>query len=488
MKNAILALTLALLVAGCAPSARTVRDHAAPFVRLTSTSPYPAFKAAIDTLLPDTLFPPANVALKIVSLEDDAVLYELNPHMQFNPASNEKLFTSAAALTLLGESFPLTTVLGADTSTATLYLKGCGDPLLSTADLDSLARAIGPLLPPKTSWKLVYDESFFDANYWGEGWGWDDEPSYYQPFLTPLILNNNTVTVRAQAGAAPGDSVRVTVDPPTSFVTVVNSGRTVADTAVNPLRISRKPRDTSNSILISGDMVPGNKGAREVLTVWDPGRYTATVFAELLRSRNVTVSTIVADTIPPYATEVMRYSHRLDSAVTFLNKESDNLTAETLLKLLARENRGVQGSAGVGVSVLYTYLSSIGIDTMKIAIVDGSGLSRMNLTSASAITRVLTTMYYDRRHANTFLSSLPIAGVDGTLANRMKGTPAAGNLRAKTGTLSGVTALSGYVMTADGKPLAFSMMMQNFSTSSRDYRLAQDRIGAFLAGLKLKDL
>jgi D-alanyl-D-alanine carboxypeptidase/D-alanyl-D-alanine-endopeptidase (penicillin-binding protein 4) len=125
---------------------------------------------------------------------------------------------------------------------------------------------------------------------------------------------------------------------------------------------------------------------------------------------------------------------------------------------------------------------------MKIAIVDGSGLSRMNLTSASAITRVLTTMYYDRRHANTFLSSLPIAGVDGTLANRMKGTPAAGNLRAKTGTLSGVTALSGYVMTADGKPLAFSMMMQNFSTSSRDYRLAQDRIGAFLAGLKLKDL
>jgi serine-type D-Ala-D-Ala carboxypeptidase/endopeptidase (penicillin-binding protein 4) len=115
--------------------------------------------------------------------------------------------------------------------------------------------------------------------------------------------------------------------------------------------------------------------------------------------------------------------------------------------------------------------------------VDGSGLSRYNLTSPSIIIRLLEIMYHDSLHFSTFYNSLPIAGIDGTIADRMNGTPAQGNLRAKTGTLSAVSALSGYVHTADGEPLAFSVMMQNYPNSARPYQHIQDEIGILLSTL-----
>jgi D-alanyl-D-alanine carboxypeptidase/D-alanyl-D-alanine-endopeptidase (penicillin-binding protein 4) len=201
----------------------------------------------------------------------------------------------------------------------------------------------------------------------------------------------------------------------------------------------------------------------------------------------VPIGEIRLDTIPGTAVEVARIAHDIDTVVTFMNKESDNLTAETLLKTLAAVRRGTPGSATAGVSVLHEFLSANGIDTTKVIIVDGSGLSRYDLTSAEAVTKLLVAMYGNREHFETFYHSLPIAGVDGTLARRMRGTPAEGNLHAKTGTLSGVSALSGYVRTAEGELLAFSVLTQNYPSNSRGYRLVQDRIGVILSSIRRSD-
>jgi serine-type D-Ala-D-Ala carboxypeptidase/endopeptidase (penicillin-binding protein 4) len=171
-----------------------------------------------------------------------------------------------------------------------------------------------------------------------------------------------------------------------------------------------------------------------------------------------------------------------------MNKVSDNLSAEALLKGSAALRWGERGSAPRGIDILKEILTRAGIDTLSMRAVDGSGLSRYNLTTASALTALLIEMHRDSIRFAIFLKSLPIAGVDGTIERRMRGTPAEGNLRAKTGTINGVTALSGYVRTADGELLAFSMLMQNFLSGPGPYRAVQDRIGVLLAGLKLSEI
>jgi D-alanyl-D-alanine carboxypeptidase/D-alanyl-D-alanine-endopeptidase (penicillin-binding protein 4) len=444
-------------------------------------SPYPAIKYKLDSILPDTLFPPSNVGIKIVSLTKNETLYELNPDALFNPASNQKLFTGATALATLGEGFLLSTIVGVDTASRTIFVKGCGDPLLATSDIDSLARIVAPLLPPRESWTLVCDVSYFDDLYWGAGWTWDEEPAAYGMFISPLILNNNTIEVKVWPGTKAGDRAVVTTSPSTDYVTIQNGGSTVADTVVHPIEISRKWLERSNIITVGGEIKLNSSNADASLSVWDPSRYAITVLAERLKELGVRITNVSIDTSSASRTEIARYSHRLDSAVTFMNKVSDNLSAEALLKTVASEKRGTPGSAAAGITVLKEFLGSIAVDTNRIAIADGSGLSRYNLTSASTVVRLLQAVYNDGRHFDALLHSLPIAGVDGTISGRMKGTAAEGNLRAKTGTLSAVTALSGFVRTKDGEMLAFSILMQNFASSSRAYRQVQDGIGVFLS-------
>jgi serine-type D-Ala-D-Ala carboxypeptidase/endopeptidase (penicillin-binding protein 4) len=218
--------------------------------------------------------------------------------------------------------------------------------------------------------------------------------------------------------------------------------------------------------------------------VWKPEIYYVTVLGEALGRRGIPVTGVTVERTPAGGTEVLRYTHRLDSALTFVEKVSDNLGAETFLKILGAELVGTPGSAENGIHVVHRYVSGIGIDTSRISVADGSGLSRYNLTCPDAVIRLLTAIQRDSTLFPSFYHTLPIAGVDGTIGRRMRGTRAEANLRAKTGTLSAVTALSGYVTTADGEMLAFSIMMQNFAQSTRAYRAVQDRIGAYLAGMR----
>ena len=488
MKLRSIVFLASIMLAGCAaPTQLPLRELHRPPLAALSRSPYPNLKLGLDSLLADSLFPPSNAGIKIVSLTRHETLYELNQDMLFNPASNNKLFTAAAALTYLGESFPLKTLVLADTSEHLLSVRGCGDPMLTTADLDSLAGLIRQKIRPEKIWRLRGDISYFDDIYWGAGWRWDQEPSSYGMFVSPIILNNNTVNVRVLPGLKPGDPPLVSLNPPTDYLSVENGAITVADTVRKPLDVSRRWRERSNVVTVQGEVLLTNHGSRTSLSVWKPELYAMTVLAEKLKEKGLRISSIETDTIRAAGMEIASYSHRLDSTVTFMNKASDNLTAEVLLKILAAEKNGNPGSAAAGTSAVSAYLNGIGIDTTKIAQADGSGLSRYNLTSPSVIIRLLQAMERDSLHFPAFYSSLPIAGVDGTIAKRMRGTRAEGNLRAKTGSLSAVSALSGYVRTVDGELLAFSVLMQNFPGSVRGYSATQDRIGILLSEIRRRD-
>ncbi len=219
-----------------------------------SASAYPAIKAKIDSLLPDSLFPPGHVGIKIVSLKTNEVLYDLNAQSLFNPASNQKLYTSATALARLGESFQLSTVVSIDSASNTIYIKGFGDAVFSTENLDSLARHVQSRLPIGRTWRVVGDVTYFDNEYWGYGWSWDDEPEYYQMFLTPLILNGNTIRLYAKPGTRVGDSLVTYTEPPTNFVAIENRGRTVADSVETPLKLWRRWRERSNVLTVERDI------------------------------------------------------------------------------------------------------------------------------------------------------------------------------------------------------------------------------------------
>ncbi len=473
----------AFFFAGCTSSGRVESAGTfSPTISLLSVSPDPEFKRGIDTLLADSLFPPSNIGIKIVSTETDRLLYALNPDMLFNPASNEKLVTTATALTTLGPSFPLTTSVYADTTGGTILIKGRGDPLLSHNDLDSLAGLAAPLLPRGKSWHLGVNARYFDDLEWGAGWAWDEEPAAYGMFISPLIVDNNAIEVRVRPAPRAGIPPEVLCTPTTDYVTVENTAITVADTPLTaPLVISRKWRERSNTITIEGQILLGGRSASEYLSVWKPELYAGRVFADRLGARGVPVDRVNADTTEPAGPPLAEYVHLLDTAVTFMNKVSDNLSAEALLKVVAAQTYHVPGSADLGAHAARELLSRWGCDTTRIAIADGSGLSRYNLTSASTVVLLLQRMARDTANFRTFYHSLPVAGVDGTIGRRMKGTPAEGNLRAKTGSLSGVSALSGYVRSAKGDMITFSILTQNFPDNARAYRLVQDRIGEFLA-------
>ncbi len=463
-----------------------------------STSRYPNIKAKIDSLIPDSLFPPAHIGIKVVSLKTKEVLYDLNSMSLFNPASNQKLFTSAAALFRLGEKFPLKTVVSIDPTTNTIFIKGYGDALLSTSDLDSLAKMTFRALPKRRTWRVVGDVSYWDNEYWGYGWNWNDEPGDYQMFLTPLIVNGNCIKLFAKPGRAAGDTLIARTEPETKYVTIENNGATVKDSVVNKLKLSRKWRERLNVLTVEGEIKLGDKEEKSNISLWQPERYTTQVFAERLAKAGAIVYETAIDTLSARAVEVARVAHPLDSAVTYLNKESDNLTGESLLKILAAEKKSnprlngwqagsaAPGCAEAGAAIVKEFLSENGIDSTRIRIVDGSGLSRMNLTSPAVIVRLLETVH-NSPHFSAFYSSLPVASIDGTLARRMSRSSASSNLRAKTGTLSSVTSLSGYVQTLDGEWLAFSMMMMNYVYEARVYRKVQDSIGIFLSRLQREE-
>ena len=338
---------------------------------------------------------------------------------------------------------------------------------------------------------LIFDDFYFDSLYWGAGWMWDDASAWEFAPIHALSVNDNCVRVTVEPGATVGDSLLVSMTPETGYLTLENKGITVDSTDtlnIDRYRVERDWINHRNVILIQGGLPVAGESEEYDIDVLDGARYTATVFAELLVDNGIDFNgKIHRQRVPQNAKMIARFpSEPLSLVVHNINKISDNLSAEMLLKTIGAETKGVPGSAEKGISVIYSYLQSVGVDSLSYYLADGSGVSRYNVITPDLMIELLKDMDRDYAVQAEFAASLPIAGADGTLENRMKNGPAAMNLRAKTGTLRGVSTLSGYTTTADGEKLAFSIMIEHFVTRASNIRKIQDRIGELMSGFTRK--
>jgi len=451
-----------------------------------------SLQQAIDAVLADARLNGAQVGVLVRSASDGSTLYSHNPTSLLVPASNDKLYTSTAAEKVLGTDYRFTTTVAASGQQAAgivngnLYLKGTGDPTMQADDYDTLAAAVAAKGVKLVTGQLVADDSFFDHRQLGYNWGWDSNPFYYQPEISALTVaadakfNIGALTVETTPGAAVGQPAQIKTLPATSYVTIDNQTTTGAAGTANTISVERKLG--VNTIVVTGSIPLQGSTEDDISTVTDPTGYAASLFRDALARHGVTVlGQTSRSTTPANATTITtRQSMPLSQLFTPFLKLSNNGIADTLLKTMGAKANG-QGTFDNGVATELPVLGSeMGVDTSRTELVDGSGLSNVNLTTPEQTTNLLLAARSKPWFQNWY-NALPIAGqsdplVGGTLRSRMVGTAAAGNVHAKTGSLDNVSALSGYVTDADGQPLVFSIMetdyIENFSPKPLEDKIA----------------
>jgi serine-type D-Ala-D-Ala carboxypeptidase/endopeptidase (penicillin-binding protein 4) len=452
-----------------------------------------ALAADVDSALADPAFARASWGVVIQSLDDGQVLYRRNAERLFLPASNLKLLTGSAALARLGADFHYrTTVLArgarrADTLLGDIIVIGRGDPTLAV-DAATGADPLAPLRPWADSLqargirvvtgRVIGDASLFTDPPLGPGWAWDDLAADYAAPVGALQVDQDVAWIEATAGTAPGQPVRAVLLPSHAPLRLFTAAITApADSNIRQLVWNRAP--FSDSVTLSGRLSAGRPAARLPVSVPDPTRYFVAALVEVLVDAGVAVR---GDTVTPDSTVDTLFTWQsppLDSVLSLFFKPSQNQIGETLLRTLGAHLKGA-GSMDSGRAVVRELLTGFGVPPDAYVLADGSGLSRYNYVAPDAVARVLEAMYR-RPDFVPFFEALPVAGVDGTLAARLTGTKAAGNAHAKTGSLSSVRSLSGYVRTADGEMLLFVLLANGFTGPPRVVEAAQDRVVERLA-------
>lgn len=469
-------LLLLLSLCGCAYDGQVLRQTLSPSLKLTND---------LDGMIARELLPYSETSIKVVSLKTGSTLYEKNPYLLMTPASVQKLFTAAAVLSYMGPDHRIETSIAVNAENDILHVSGCGDPLLKTTDLTAMANELSVKLTPGRNYNLAGSPACFDEKYWGSGWMWDDEPAPEAAFISPLSVNGNSIKVIASPGQTPSSALDVSTDPPTRYVFLENSAKTAMPGGSCSVSITRPAGDRRNHIRIEGSLAPECPPVWKRLTVWRPEMYTLTLLAEQLQKAGMETASLFLKAAPPDATPLVAIRRPVIEIISLMLKNSDNLSAEHMLRYLSHVKTGRKGTAAEGSELVKEYLRKNGILTDQLIIADGSGVSRYNLVNADTLTQLLVAVHNDQATLPFFAGSLPVAGIDGTLAGRMKGTPAEGKVRAKTGTMKGISALAGYTSTADGEPLAFAMIMQNFIGPAGRIRDLQDRIAVILSAFSV---
>ncbi len=474
-------------------------------------SPEAELEHDLGGIFNDPRFSNAIWGVSVQSMVTGEYLFHTNDTKSLLPASNFKLFTAAEALSLLGTDFRYTTdllttgrILSDGTLRGDLVIRGVGDPTFGselvmpdsslTTIFDAWADSLASIGVRRVSGAIVGDDSYFTPDYYPAGWNVEDLPYYYAMESSALVFNEDQVSVTVTPGVAVGSAIKYELNPSTDYVTVNNYGITKADsitekrhrqtdsviaTGTSSIDITREMG--GNEITVKGEIPLHGTATNQQLSVEDPTLYAATRLRETLIEHDIEVlgeARTERESTKPYpflkAHVLASYtSPPVSDIVREMDKQSDNLFAEQLFRTVAKEIGG-EGSWSMGAQVMKRYLSSIGIDTARISIADGSGLSRMDLVSADDIVKLLRAMHEKPKLFDAFYASLPIMGMDGTLSSRLKSTAAQGNVHAKTGFLTGDRSISGYLTTRDGELLAFSMIGNNFTVPVREANNVQD--------------
>ena len=447
--------------------------------------------------------------VKIVSLDSGKTLFEHNPQKLFSPASNSKLYTIALALDRLGAEGRIKTSLYAQSKPGSdgvlagdLIVYGRGDPTItSRLYSNDIFRALQPLASALTNagvkriqGDLIGDGTFLQGPPYGSGWAWDDAESYYGAELSSLTINDNTLQVSIKPGDHPGAPAKLALIPATDYLTLSNRIQTAEKGAHRSIEFYRPLNE--NIVYATGQIGLDDPGHTDDLTVHNPAGLFVTLFRQVLARNGITVQGKVRtlnwpDRAPPNASNRIEIASVESLPMRDLAREvmkpSQNLYTDLLLAYVGEKNRSPEAAAGLtsedlGIQELNRFLAEAGVHRGDVLFEEGSGLSRNNLTTPNATVALLQFM---SKHAaaEAFLEALPIAGVDGTLRNRMKNTPAAHNVKAKTGTLRWANSLSGHVTSAAGEHLVFSIMLNRYHDTdpNRSSRSELDAIAVLLA-------
>jgi serine-type D-Ala-D-Ala carboxypeptidase/endopeptidase (penicillin-binding protein 4) len=401
-------------------------------------------------------------------------------HKPFNPASNAKLLTAAAALARLQPSHRFQTALHGKQkggSTGSLVLRGSGDPSLTTADLWDLARELKQAGVKRVDGDLLVDQRFFDDQFTPPAF--DQQPNEWAPFRAPVsavAVNENTVTLTVRPGQGGGAAVS-TFDPP-GFVEIEGSVKTVDGAAAQNVVLTLKPAGTRLGAQLGGTIPESSRALSFTKRVDNPQLLAGYALRAVLAEMGITVSGEVkqgGDKVKMPAIAVHR-SAPLSTLLYELGKQSDNFYAEMVFKSLALEEKGRPAKAGGAAEVVTQYLTEIGAWEDGDVVKNGSGLFDANKVTALTFAKLLRAAYRDGAYGSEYVAQLSIGGADGTLRHRFREGKHRHVVRAKTGTLEGAATLSGYVLGPPGKePIAFSVLVNNVAGKVSNARGAIDK-------------
>ena len=461
-----------------------------PLAARAGQSDRDALKKAVEQLLSQPPLSNARVAMQVESLDDGQVIYSRNPDELLNPASNTKLVTAAAGLLRLGPEYRFNTDYLSDKPLingrlGTLYVKGRADPSVTTERLDTL---VGDLWHRgvRNVGDIVLDDSFFDREEFGAGWEQESSDKAWAAGVGALSLNHNAVAIYITSGDRTGARARVEVEPDAhDYFVVDNRVVTVRANGRRKLRPRTIPEGERTRILVEGRIPLRAEAVVLYRRVGDPAFYYGQTLRLLLKKRGIRVSgRVKRGTAPQTAVLIQSYeSSELGEIIRDMNKISSNFIAEMVVKTLGAELKGTPGSWPKGLEVAEDLLAELGIPRGTYVLKNGSGLNDTNRFTARQIATLLQAVWKRFPVASEFVSSLGIAARDGTMRLRMEGTDAAGRLRAKTGTLERVTALSGYVQSLGGERFVFSVLVNDWAGKSAPVISSIDRLGGMLAAL-----
>lgn len=487
MASALCAFHLAVLSCAKAPPAVATRP-ASPIERLNQDILAATRSSGVER---------AAWGILVRSLDRDETLASLNPGTLLVPASVAKLVTLATAVEAVGWDYRFeTTLLGTGplvdgTLQGDLLLVGSGDPSPGGREGDDLSLWVEALKRKgitKIDGRVIGDDDAFEDPRPGLAWAWDDLGYSTGALFGALNLDENRMLVTIEPGALEGTPATLSVESHAESRPLANRTTTGPAGSNGLVWPEQRPGDPSLTIVGS---IPLDAGpARLAVAVGNPTRWFASVFRTRLLESGMAVSgeAVDVDEVVPVprrnaATLYVHQSHRLAELARPLFKNSINLYGEAVFRLNAAAAPRTNDAAIDG---MRRTLDRWGIPRDSYQIVDGSGLSRRDAISSEALVAVLQRMY-GRDDTAPWMSALPIAGEDGTLADRMKGTAAAGNLRAKTGTMTNIRSLAGYVRTADGEVLAFAILVNNFDGTGAQAVAAIDRIAVRLAAFSRRN-
>jgi D-alanyl-D-alanine carboxypeptidase/D-alanyl-D-alanine-endopeptidase (penicillin-binding protein 4) len=460
------------------------------------------FWAQMDDIFDDPNFSNAHWGVVIQSIETGEYFYKRNEDKLFNPASNMKLITTSAGLILLGSEYKFSTsiyingTLDGSILKGNLIIQGGGDPTISRRFYN------GNIFKVFNDWadsllskgideidgNVIGDDNLFDDEGLGKGWAWDYESYWFSAPSSAISFNDNCVDISVTIDPATGKS-KINSLPDTKYITLVNNVRVSKDTATS---IDVYREKGTNIINVFGTIREGEDSVKTFATVNNPTQFSMVVLKDILEKKGIKVTGYAADIddvekLIDYSNIkhlFNYYSPPLKDIIKVINKSSQNFFAEQLLKTIGLEKEGY-GTTENGVKAISNVLKEMGINPESLVMVDGSGLSHLNLVTPKHIVSLLSYLFKSK-HFIPFYNSLPISGVDGTLGKRMKGTRAENLVRGKTGFLNYGRSLSGYTYTADNEPVVFSIISNNFTVPVKLAENIQDLVCLRLVNFKRK--